>query len=111
MSWIQFATSFQVCVPGAVAEIFGQEALASNLGFIMLFNMPGSLFASPIAGAIRDQTGTWKWMIVFAGTCSLLGGVIASLGEFRYVVLMRSNAKTIATAARFRVSQVLLTKK
>jgi len=43
--------------------------------------MPASLFAAPIAGVIRDDTKSWKWMIVFAGTSSLAGGLIAVCGK------------------------------
>lgn len=64
-----------------VGEIFGPEALATNLGFISLFNMPASLFGAPIAGVIRDDSQSWKWMIVFAGSCSLAGGTIATMGK------------------------------
>jgi hypothetical protein len=80
-AFLKFGTSFQVCLPGAVGEIFGPEALATNLGFISLFNLPASLFAAPIAGVIRDDTQSWKWMIVFAGACSLAGGMIATFGK------------------------------
>jgi hypothetical protein len=68
-------------MPGAIIAIFGPEALATNLGFISLFNLPGSLFGAPIAGVIRDRTHSFKWIIVFAGCCSLAGGVLATLGK------------------------------
>jgi hypothetical protein len=77
----QFATSFQVCIPGAVTEIFGPEALATNLGFILLFQIPPNLFGAAIAGVIRDETQGWKWIITFAGCCSFGGGLLAGFGK------------------------------
>lgn len=108
----QFATSFQVCMPGAVTAIFGPEALATNLGFILLFQIPPNLFGAAIAGVIRDGTYDWKWVITFAGLCSLAGGVFAALGEFEVKRQYRDAIKlrTPIATARLHTTKQLLAK-
>jgi predicted MFS family arabinose efflux permease len=72
-------------LPQIVVTLFGPNALASNVGILLLFNAPGNLVAGPLGGAIYDASGrtTFSYMIVTMGCLQILGGVVACWARFR----------------------------
>jgi len=80
-------------LPQIVVTLFGPAALASNTGFLLLFNAPGSLVSGPLGGALFDLTGrtSFKYTIICMGALQLAGGLIALWGESVAYLRVRSS--------------------
>lgn len=60
--------------PAVMADLFGTARLGSLVGTLYTSNAFGTLMGPPIAGFIIDQTGSYRWAVLFAlltGTAAL----------------------------------------
>ena len=87
---IVYAITYGIVAPGylgllpqMVVQLFGPANLATNVGWLILFNGPGNMAGGPLAGALYDHTGRtdFRPMIIMAGSLQFAAAFIALWGE------------------------------
>lgn len=63
-------------VPAVCAELFGVQSLGSIMGLLMSAQAIGSLFSTPIAGSLYDQTQSYDATILTAASLLFTGAVM-----------------------------------
>lgn len=68
--------SFFMLTPVILTDHHGAEKVASSYGLLRLFHGVMSIITPPIAGAIRDSTGSYTGGFLLMGTVMMLGSII-----------------------------------
>ncbi|KAK6641216.1 hypothetical protein RUM44_012925 [Polyplax serrata] len=68
--------SWFLLVPVLLADEYGTNKISSTYGLVRLFQSFGAISVPPLAGYLRDITGSYEICFYFMGTCMVLGGVI-----------------------------------
>lgn len=68
--------SFFMLTPVILTDHHGAEKVASSYGLLRLFHGVMSIITPPIAGSIRDSTGSYAGGFLLMGTVMMLGSVI-----------------------------------
>ncbi|KAL7295458.1 hypothetical protein TKK_0011111 [Trichogramma kaykai] len=62
-------------VPVLLADQFGTDKISSSYGLVRMFQSIGAITIPPLAGLMRDSTGSYSICFLFMGTCMVLGGL------------------------------------
>ncbi|XP_063993451.1 monocarboxylate transporter 12-B [Diachasmimorpha longicaudata] len=62
-------------VPVLLADQYGVEKISSSYGLVRMFQSVGAISIPPLAGYLRDLTGSYSVCFVCMGTCMVLGGI------------------------------------
>ncbi|XP_016840676.1 monocarboxylate transporter 14 isoform X2 [Nasonia vitripennis] len=78
-----YAASFGLCVSVfaslrsiLVVDLVGLERLTNAFGLLLLFQGLGATMGAPVAGAVKEWTGSYDASFYFAGALIVLSGVI-----------------------------------
>ncbi|CAG5115240.1 unnamed protein product [Candidula unifasciata] len=67
-----------------LTDLIGVESLGNGLGYLMLSNGLGTFIGPPVAGLIKEATGSFKEAIVLSGVLCVFGGLIMILMPCRW---------------------------
>ncbi|XP_023248288.1 monocarboxylate transporter 12-like isoform X2 [Copidosoma floridanum] len=62
-------------VPVLLADQYGTDKISSSYGLVRMFQSVGAITIPPLAGLMRDVTGSYNICFLFMGTCMVLGGL------------------------------------
>lgn len=62
-------------VPVLLADQYGTEKISSSYGLVRMFQSIGAISIPPLAGYLRDVTGSYSVCFLCMGTCMILGGL------------------------------------
>ncbi|XP_034948874.1 monocarboxylate transporter 12-B [Chelonus insularis] len=62
-------------VPVLLADQYGTEKISSTYGLVRMFQSVGAISIPPLAGYLRDRTGSYNTCFFCMGTCMMLGGL------------------------------------
>jgi len=69
--------------PLVVYDCFGSRFYSSVLGFLVIFYGIGNVIGPPLAGAISDATGGFRWVFVLSIACFTVSGIFVAVGAKR----------------------------
>ncbi|XP_058804097.1 monocarboxylate transporter 12 isoform X2 [Phymastichus coffea] len=67
--------SWFLLVPVLLADQYGTDKISSSYGLVRMFQSIGAITIPPLAGFMRDMTGSYDVCFLFMGTCMLMGGL------------------------------------
>ncbi|KAK0158448.1 hypothetical protein PV328_009448 [Microctonus aethiopoides] len=72
-------------VPVLLADQYGTDKISSSYGLVRMFQSVGAISIPPLAGYLRDVTGSYSVCFLCMGTCMVLGGLpmLIVSGEIR----------------------------
>ncbi|XP_074095857.1 monocarboxylic acid transporter silnoon [Cotesia typhae] len=62
-------------VPVLLADQYGTDKISSSYGLVRMFQSVGAISVPPLAGYLRDVTGSYSVCFFCMGTCMVLGGL------------------------------------
>ncbi|KAF7998310.1 hypothetical protein HCN44_009708 [Aphidius gifuensis] len=62
-------------VPVLLADQYGTDKISSSYGLVRMFQSIGAISIPPLAGYLRDVTGSYSVCFLCMGTCMILGGL------------------------------------
>ncbi|XP_046742111.1 monocarboxylate transporter 12 [Diprion similis] len=62
-------------VPVLLADQYGTDKISSSYGLVRMFQSVGGISIPPLAGYLRDVTGSYAVCFLCMGTCMVLGGL------------------------------------
>ncbi|XP_003426380.1 monocarboxylate transporter 12 [Nasonia vitripennis] len=62
-------------VPVLLADQYGTDKISSSYGLVRMFQSIGAITVPPLAGFMRDVTGSYNVCFIFMGSCMVLGGI------------------------------------
>ncbi|XP_012252164.2 monocarboxylate transporter 12 [Athalia rosae] len=62
-------------VPVLLADQYGTDKISSSYGLVRMFQSVGAISIPPLAGYLRDVTGSYAVCFLCMGTCMVLGGL------------------------------------
>ncbi|XP_017465748.1 PREDICTED: uncharacterized protein LOC108358778 isoform X2 [Rhagoletis zephyria] len=78
--------SWYVLMPVLLADIFGTDRISSSYGLVRMFQSIGAISVPPLAGFLRDVTGSYAICFYCMGACMVLGSIpllVSALMESR----------------------------
>ena len=69
--------------PLVVGDCFGARAYATVMGFLLIFYQAGTIIGPPLAGYIRDTTGSFHGVFVLSVVTYALSGAFIAFGTMR----------------------------
>lgn len=73
-------------MPVLLADIFGTDRISSSYGLVRMFQSIGAISVPPLAGFLRDLSGSYEICFYCMGSCMVLGCVpllVWALLEYR----------------------------
>ncbi|XP_075166865.1 monocarboxylic acid transporter silnoon [Haematobia irritans] len=67
--------SWYVLMPVLLADIFGTDRISSSYGLVRMFQSIGAISVPPLAGFLRDLSGSYAIVFYCMGSCMVLGCV------------------------------------
>ncbi|XP_067627643.1 monocarboxylate transporter 14 [Eurosta solidaginis] len=67
--------SWYVLMPVLLADIFGTDRISSSYGLVRMFQSIGAISVPPLAGFLRDLSGSYDICFYCMGTCMVLGSI------------------------------------
>ncbi|XP_037956194.1 monocarboxylate transporter 12-like [Teleopsis dalmanni] len=65
--------SWYVLMPVLLADIFGTDRISSSYGLVRMFQSIGAISVPPLAGFLRDLSGSYEVVFYCMGSCMVLG--------------------------------------
>lgn len=65
--------SWYVLMPVLLADIFGTDRISSSYGLVRMFQSIGAISVPPLAGFLRDLSGSYAIVFYCMGSCMVLG--------------------------------------
>uniref|UniRef100_A0A1I8MLB9 Major facilitator superfamily (MFS) profile domain-containing protein n=1 Tax=Musca domestica TaxID=7370 RepID=A0A1I8MLB9_MUSDO len=65
--------SWYVLMPVLLADIFGTDRISSSYGLVRMFQSIGAISVPPLAGFLRDLSGSYVIVFYCMGSCMVLG--------------------------------------
>ncbi|XP_078045069.1 monocarboxylic acid transporter silnoon isoform X1 [Augochlora pura] len=62
-------------VPVLLADQYGTDKISSTYGLVRMFQSVGAISIPPLAGYLRDVTGSYSVCFLCMGTCMVMGGL------------------------------------
>lgn len=62
-------------VPVLLADQYGTDKISSSYGLVRMFQSVGAISIPPLAGYLRDVTGSYTVCFLCMGTCMVMGGL------------------------------------
>ncbi|XP_076386852.1 monocarboxylic acid transporter silnoon isoform X2 [Megachile rotundata] len=62
-------------VPVLLADQYGTDKISSTYGLVRMFQSVGAISIPPLAGYLRDVTGSYNVCFLCMGTCMVMGGL------------------------------------
>lgn len=62
-------------VPVLLADQYGTDKISSSYGLVRMFQSVGAISIPPLAGYLRDVTGSYAVCFLCMGTCMVMGGL------------------------------------
>ncbi|XP_076160926.1 monocarboxylic acid transporter silnoon isoform X2 [Ptiloglossa arizonensis] len=62
-------------VPVLLADQYGTDKISSTYGLVRMFQSVGAISIPPLAGYLRDVTGSYTVCFLCMGTCMVMGGL------------------------------------
>ncbi|XP_033302712.1 monocarboxylate transporter 12 isoform X2 [Bombus bifarius] len=62
-------------VPVLLADQYGTDKISSTYGLVRMFQSVGAISIPPLAGYLRDVTGSYAVCFLCMGTCMVMGGL------------------------------------
>ncbi|XP_076754966.1 monocarboxylic acid transporter silnoon isoform X2 [Xylocopa sonorina] len=62
-------------VPVLLADQYGTDKISSTYGLVRMFQSVGAISIPPLAGYLRDVTGSYTVCFLCMGTCMIMGGL------------------------------------
>lgn len=62
-------------MPVLLADIFGTDKISSSYGLVRLFQSVGAISVPPLAGLLRDLSGSYAICFYCMGSCMLMGAI------------------------------------
>ncbi|XP_032680551.1 monocarboxylate transporter 12-B [Odontomachus brunneus] len=62
-------------VPVLLADQYGTDKISSSYGLVRMFQSVGAISIPPLAGYLRDVTGSYTVCFLCMGTCMVIGGL------------------------------------
>jgi len=79
-----FGGCFISLLAPVIAQLFGTSKLATLSGMLIMFNLPGNIASSPLAGTILSGTNqNWHAVIAYSGGIQLLAVLIFLYARFK----------------------------
>uniref|UniRef100_W8AK44 Monocarboxylate transporter 12 n=1 Tax=Ceratitis capitata TaxID=7213 RepID=W8AK44_CERCA len=67
--------SWYVLMPVLLADIFGTDRISSSYGLVRMFQSIGAISVPPLAGFLRDLSGSYDICFYCMGACMVLGSI------------------------------------
>ncbi|XP_054088779.1 uncharacterized protein LOC105210951 [Zeugodacus cucurbitae] len=67
--------SWYVLMPVLLADIFGTDRISSSYGLVRMFQSIGAISVPPLAGFLRDLSGSYEICFYCMGACMVLGSI------------------------------------
>ncbi|XP_011499502.1 PREDICTED: monocarboxylate transporter 13 [Ceratosolen solmsi marchali] len=90
-------------VPVLLADQYGTDKISSSYGLVRMFQSIGAVSIPPLAGFMRDVTGSYNICFLFMGTCMVLGSLPLLLVPDD--VTCKSTAIKVSSASEVEISE------
>lgn len=74
--------SWYVMMPVLLADIFGTDRISSSYGLVRMFQSIGAISVPPLAGLMRDLSGSYVICFYCMGSCMILGCIPLLIWSF-----------------------------
>jgi len=88
--WGLFEGGFHAQRATIVSEFVGPEHMSSTVGFVIAFQGIGNLLGPPVAGALRDVSGSYNVAYFFCGAVLIVASSVFILNYFLQSKLQRN---------------------
>lgn len=68
--------SWYLLMPVLLADLFGVDRISSSYGLIRMFQSIGAISVPPLAGFLKDISGTYELCFYCMGVCMVCGSII-----------------------------------
>lgn len=94
-------------VPVLLADQYGTDKISSTYGLVRMFQSVGAISIPPLAGYLRDVTGSYSVCFLCMGTCMVMGGLpmLLVFNEVSKSSKMTVNAENGDTQAEANVKE------
>ncbi|XP_043270556.1 monocarboxylate transporter 12 [Venturia canescens] len=97
-------------VPVLLADQYGTDKISSSYGLVRMFQSVGAISIPPLAGYLRDVTGSYSVCFLCMGTCMVLGGLPLLLVSSEIVQKSTSTLQVSVTDEASKEAPTVVTK-